>query len=359
MKIALVSDWFAPRRGGIESHLIGLGRALTAAGAQVAAITPQPGACSDAFPVRQLPVARLPGLDLAVSPRLLRAFGAALDEIRPDVVHVHASIVAPACVAGLMAARRAGLPIVLTVHSDLAAVARLSPLARRLTAPRLSGVVLTAVSARIAGQLAGFAPGAMPVVLPNGFDAGFWMADSEREPPTNAFRIVSAMRLERKKRPQVLSSLRDTVARGLDRPVELVVAGDGRSRARLGPGVATPGWLDRAGLRALFHEAHAFVLPSRHESFGIAALEARAAGLPVIGRTGNGLAEFIRDGVDGFLCDSDAGMAEAALRLARDPALWRRMAGPRLALGRFDWPEVAAQHLEIYARAQAARAGAS
>lgn len=359
MKIALVSDWFAPRRGGIESHLIGLGRALTAAGAQVAAITPQPGARSDAFPVRQLQVARLPGLDLAVSPRLLRAFGTALDEIRPDVVHIHASIVAPACVAGLMAARRAGLPIVLTAHSDLAAIAPLLALAGRLAGKRLSGVVMTGVSARIAGQLAALAPGAMPVVLPNGFDAGFWMAASAPEAPAQAFRLVSAMRLERKKRPQALSVLRDTVARGLERPVDLIVAGDGPRRARLGPGVTAPGWLDRAALRELFRGAHAFVLPSRHESFGIAALEARAAGLPVIGRTGNGLAEFIRDGVDGFLCDSDAGMAEAALRLARDPALWRRMAGPRPALGRFDWPAVAAQHLEIYARAQAARAGAS
>lgn len=351
-RVAFVSDWFAPRRGGIESHLIGLGRALTAAGAEVIAITPQPNACGDGLTVYPLDVARLPGLDLAVSPRLVRRIRAALDRAAPDVVHIHASIVAPACVAGLIAARQAGLPVVFTAHSDMAAMAPLLALAGRLAAPRLSGVLWSAVSARIAGQLAALAPGAAPAVLPNGFDAGFWMADAAPQPPGAAFRLVSAMRLERKKRPQVLAALRDTLSHRLDRPVEVTVAGDGSRRARLGPGVQTPGWLDRTALRALYHGAHAFVLPSRHESFGIAALEARAAGLPVIGRAGTGLVEFIRDGEDGVLCDSDAAMTEAALRLARDPALWRRLAGPRPALARFAWPEVAARHLDLYARAR-------
>ena len=351
VKVALVSDWFAPRRGGIESHLIGLGRALTEAGAQVTAITPQPKAHGAPFPVHPLDVARLPGLDIAVSPRLVRAMQAALSEAAPDVVHLHASIVAPACLAGLVAARRTGLPVVLTAHSDLAALTPLLALAGRLARQHLSRVVLSGVSARIAGQLAALTPGAPPVVLSNGFDAEFWRADDAPQAPTDVFRLVSAMRLERKKRPQVLSAIRSVLERTLGRPVEMVVAGDGRRRARLGPDVQAPGWLDRAALRALYQNAHAFVLPSHHESFGIAALEARAAGLPVIGRAGTGLAEFIRDGEDGYLCDCDTGMTEAALRLARDPALWQRMAGPRPALARFDWPVVAARHLDLYARA--------
>ncbi|MCB1404719.1 MAG: glycosyltransferase family 4 protein [Rhodobacteraceae bacterium] len=350
MRVAQISDWFAPRRGGIESQLTGLTRALTTAGAVVNVITPQPHAQDDLVPVHRLHGARLPGLDLAVSPLLVRRTRAALHAIAPDVVHIHASIVAPACVAGLIAARQSGLPVVITAHSDLSAMAPLLAFAGRLAGARLSGVALTAVNARIADHLGALVPGSRPLVLPNGFDAGFWMADSAPQAPAKAFRLVSAMRLERKKRPQVLLSVRDTVARALDHPVEMVVAGTGRRHARLGDGVTTPGWLDRSGLRALYRGAHAFVLPSRHESFGIAALEARAAGLPVIGRAGNGLSEFIRDGEDGFLCANDSAMSEAALRLARDPALWRRLAGPRPALARYDWAVVAQTHLALYAR---------
>jgi glycosyltransferase involved in cell wall biosynthesis len=346
-KIALVSDWFAPRRGGIESHLVGLGRALTKAGAHVSAITAQPGAeCTD-FAVHALDSARLPGLDLAISPRLLRRMRSTLETVAPDVVHIHASIVAPACLAGLMAARHVGLPVVLTVHSDLEALAPLF----RLLGPHMQGVILSAVSLRIARQLAPLTRGAAPLVLPNGFDAGFWMAEDPPDPPGDAFRLVSAMRLERKKRPQVLRAMQTTLAAALDRPVEIVVAGDGPRRAALARELRTPGWLDRSALRALYHGAHGFVMPSRHESFGIAALEARAAGLPVIGRAGNGLVEFINDGEDGLLCDSDAAMTTAALRLAREPALWRHLSGPRPTLVRYDWPVVAARHLEVYAQA--------
>lgn len=347
-RVAFVSDWFAPRRGGIESHLKGLGQALIRAGAKVSAITAQPGAQGGEIEVVAVEGLRLPGADLAISPLLLRRMRRALAEVRPDVVHIHASIVAPACLAGLIAARGAGLPVVLTAHSDLAA---LMPLFR-LAGERLRGVVLSAVSAHVAAQLAPLTD-TVPVVLPNGFDAGFWMAERPPSPPDGVFRLVSAMRLERKKRPGVLVQMRAEMEQALARKVEMEIAGDGRLRTGLPDDILSPGWLDREALRGLYRGAHAFVLPSRHEAFGIAALEARAAGLPVICRAGTGLAEFIRDGEDGFLCQTDADMTRAALSLARDPALWRRISGPRPSLARFDWPNVAARHLEVYAQAGA------
>ena len=352
VKVALVSDWFAPRRGGIESHILGLGRALSQAGVTVAALTAQPQAEAQGFPVTALPVAHLPLVDLALPFGLLAAMERALSRLSPDVVHVHASLVAPACIAGVIAARRLGLPVVLTVHSDLAA---LQPALRAMgfwLRPRLAGVVLSAVSARIADQLAPLSRGHDVLCLPNGFDAGFWGESAHPQPPGDAFRMVSAMRLERKKRPHVLPRLQSQVASATGRPVTLAVAGEGPWRRVLGPGVEAPGWLTPGAMRALYAGAHAFVLPSRHESFGIAALEARAAGLPVIARAGTGVGAFITHGIDGFLCESDAAMAQALVRLARDGALWARMAGPRPELARFDWPQVASAHLAVYDRAR-------
>lgn len=350
MRVAFISDWFTPRRGGIETHLQGLGRALIGAGAEVTAITSQPAAVCADFPVTKLSCLHLPGFDLAISPTLADQAYQALKIIAPQVVHIHASIVAPTCLAGLIAARRLGLPIVVTFHSDLRA---LTPLLTRAAAPferRWKGVVLTAVSAQIARQVACLQPEQDVAILSNGFDAKFWGRGPQRV-PGDVFRIVSALRFERKKRPHILKSLRKRVAQVSTCQVELVIAGEGSLRREFGGGIHTPGWLDRDALRQLYHSAHLFVMPSKHESFGIATLEARAAGLPIIGRSGTGLSEFIVDGTDGFLCDTDAAMAKVAARLANDTDLWARMAGARPELEQFDWANVAERHLGLYAQA--------
>jgi glycosyltransferase involved in cell wall biosynthesis len=57
------------------------------------------------------------------------------------------------------------------------------------------------------------------------------------------------------------------------------------------------------------------------ESFGLAALEARCVGLPVVGRSHSGVTEFVRDGVEGLLADSDAEMADRLRVLVDDAAL--------------------------------------
>ena len=79
----------------------------------------------------------------------------------------------------------------------------------------------------------------------------------------------------------------------------------------------------------LLSAADVFLLPSEQESFGLAALEAMACGVPVIASRVGGLPEVIDDGVNGYLRpleDSD-GMAAAAVRLLTDRTLHARIAG--------------------------------
>jgi N-acetyl-alpha-D-glucosaminyl L-malate synthase BshA len=69
-----------------------------------------------------------------------------------------------------------------------------------------------------------------------------------------------------------------------------------------------------------------FLLPSSQESFGLAALEAMACGVPVVASRVGGLPEVVEEGVSGFLRppEDTEGMAEAAIHLLTDPVLHAR-----------------------------------
>ncbi|MCB2212736.1 N-acetyl-alpha-D-glucosaminyl L-malate synthase BshA [bacterium] len=74
--------------------------------------------------------------------------------------------------------------------------------------------------------------------------------------------------------------------------------------------------------------ADAFLFPSNAESFGLAALEAQACGVPVIGYTAGGLPEVIEHDKTGFLCEvgSVDKMIDACEKLFRSPELQQAMA---------------------------------
>jgi glycosyltransferase involved in cell wall biosynthesis len=102
----------------------------------------------------------------------------------------------------------------------------------------------------------------------------------------------------------------------------LVVAGDGPSRRRLkrlaGPTVRFAGRVTDAEAARLMSSCRALVVTAREE-FGIAAVEAQAAGRPVIARGAGGLLENVVDGVTG--CWWDGGPEELATAVSEFDAL--------------------------------------
>jgi len=86
----------------------------------------------------------------------------------------------------------------------------------------------------------------------------------------------------------------------------LVIAGDGRDRARLqqlaGSNVKLMGRVDDATLRSLLERCRAFIFPGL-EDFGIAPMNAMACGKPVIAFAGGGALDTVIDGITGVLFD--------------------------------------------------------
>jgi glycosyltransferase involved in cell wall biosynthesis len=93
----------------------------------------------------------------------------------------------------------------------------------------------------------------------------------------------------------------------------------------MGGWVRLPGRVTRDELRGRYAASDIFVAPAPLESFGIAALEARTVGLPVVGRRGSGVQEFVKDGLNGYLATDDEAMADRLARLVTDDGLRESM----------------------------------
>jgi glycosyltransferase involved in cell wall biosynthesis len=102
-----------------------------------------------------------------------------------------------------------------------------------------------------------------------------------------------------------------------------------------------------------FAAADLLLLPSRHEPFGIVALEAWAAGLPVVAARVGGLAELVRHGKDGFLAASGdaSALAEAVANLTGNLLLARAMgdAGKRRVIDHYSWTAITERLDTLYA----------
>ena len=363
MRIALVSDWYFPRKGGIETHLFNLATALEGAGATPVIVTSFPGeAHSNGIEVVRLSTPVLPFDEVALSPFLRSKLRAEFQRGRYEVVHLHPSIVAPVCLAGFLAAKDLGLPVVMTFHSKLKTLPWFLQAMDRLFKWHRYPMKITAVSDYVAREVRRFAPYGDVSILPNGFDADYWQEKApKRKGKAGApFKLVTSMRLQHRKRPLALLKIfRDAEGQlgASGQSLQLTIAGVGSLEARLkrvikrhglADRVFLAGWLDRDALRSLYHVSDAFIMPSTRESFCIAALEARAAGLPVIARRNTGLEEFILDGVNGWLAPDDNDMAGLIAGLATAPGKVGKAAGTVMDYSRYDWPNLVAEHLEIY-----------
>jgi glycosyltransferase involved in cell wall biosynthesis len=116
------------------------------------------------------------------------------------------------------------------------------------------------------------------------------------------------------------------------------------TRLGLGPAVVRHGWVDEQTKADLLARAWAMVLPSGREGWGIAVLEAAAAGTPSVAyRSAGGTGESVVDGVTGLLVDDFDGLVAAVDGLLRDRARVEALgAAARDRAATFGWDDASA-----------------
>jgi len=285
-----------------------------------------------------------------------------------DLVHIH-GVFSHACIAAASACRRAGVPYIVRPLGQLAPWSLgQKPLRKRLLLAlgadtmlrRAAGIHFTSrEEQRGAATTLGLAEG---FVVPLGIDPELVAAPAIGPAERNRNPYVLALsRIHPKKNLESL--IRAFVHASDDTSVTwtLVIAGTGDASyvddlrqlvAGLGAEdrVRFPGWVDGQAKRELVAGASLFVLCSKHENFGIAVLEALAAGVPAIVSPQVDLSCDVERAAAGWVVDAgDVALAETLSRALSDAAdrASRGSAARDLARG-FAWPMIAARLLQQY-----------
>lgn len=375
MKVALLTDCYLPRLGGIEVQTHDLAAQLQARGHEVEVFTAtlgeqgqRHGFVEDVDGVRvQRMAIRLPW-QLPVNPFAPPEVRRRLTAGGFDVAHVHMGVVSPFATDMARVALGLGMPTAITWHCLME---RSKPVFRALGHARrwgAQGAALSAVStvaATSVQQVVG--RGSEVRVFPNGIDTSMWRPPPRAPRAVDApIEVVAAMRFAARKRPlavlEVAARARDLAVTG--RNMNLTLFGEGPERGRLErfvaqhgmtDWVAMPGRVARDQLRECYWDSDIYLTPARLEAFGIAALEARTAGLPVVARRDTGVGDFVVDGVNGLLGADDEALAHGLARLLGEPGLLERITDTnRTVAPQQDWPAVAALAESEYHRAGAA-----
>ena len=360
MRIALVCPYAWQASGGVQVHVKNLAQRLRDRGHETVVLAPTIARPTDPW-VRSVgrPI-RVPyrGTVAPIAPLSYLRTRSALTEFRPDVVHVHEPLTPSASMFAALASRA---PVVATVHAYLdrsIAMELAAPLLRRVWKRVAVGV---AVSGAAASFLRRALPGAVLEIVPNGVDlAAFSEAVPRGDLPAGR-RILWVNRLDAQKGfPIALAAFSKVL---VDVPeATLVVVGEGRDREALklltGPALARVemrGAVPNEQVPSYLAAGDIFVSPAvGQESFGIALVEAMAAGLPVVATDIPGYREVVSNGIEGLLVpprDPEA-LAAGLVRVLGSPELAARLGEAGRERARtFDWPIVVDRLEALYGRA--------
>jgi len=310
------------------------------------------------------PLFQYPPYTLALAAKLAEV----ADEIQLDVLHAHYAV--PHAVCAYLArqvARSTKLKIVTTLHGTDITLVGADPSFRPLTRfgiEQSDGV--TAVSRYLKEKtLEVFDLDRQIEVIPNFVDTTRFAPRREGSCPRERFAkkgervLLHISNFRPSKRVEDVVRVFAAVRREV--PGRLLLVGDGPDRVpsrEVAEALGVEKWVRWLGqldaVEDVISLADLFILTSKNESFGLAALEAMSAGVPVIGTTAEGLPELVRSEETGYLLPVGdvEGMARRSIEILSDSKRYAAMseAARRDAIERFDAQRVIPLYEDFYGR---------
>jgi phosphatidylinositol alpha-1,6-mannosyltransferase len=324
------------------------------------------------------------GLPLFLPLALARAV-AHLSTGRFDVIHIGDALLAP---LGVLLGRLSGRPVAVNLHGlDMTYPNPVYQWMIRRFLPRLDAGICISRHTREIALRRGFPPDRTRVI-PCGIEVGRSSRSIDRATARRALQSITGRPVEGRSVGVTVGRLvrrkgvRRFVSGILPRIVEeapdylYVVVGGGEEEsgirraveeAGMEDHVSMPGRVGAAGLEAVYAAADLFVMPNIPvendvEGFGIVAIEASLAGLPVVASALEGITDAVADGKNGVLVEpgDDEAFARAVLDLLRDEGRRARLAeeGRAYTARTYGWDRVAGLYVDLFRECARRRAPA-
>eukprot|EP00096_Caligus_rogercresseyi_P014415 TRINITY_DN6925_c0_g1_i1.p1 TRINITY_DN6925_c0_g1~~TRINITY_DN6925_c0_g1_i1.p1 ORF type:complete len:424 (-),score=83.69 TRINITY_DN6925_c0_g1_i1:299-1570(-) len=374
MRIALVSDFFFPNIGGVETHLYHLANQLRASGHQVIILSHQYGPehtgirYMDDLKIYYLPLVPfynqclLPSFCAATLPSLRRIFRSE----RPQLVHGHSTFSTLAH-ESLFIASVLGIPTVFTDHSlfgfaDVSAV--MTNAFIRVSLSNTHKCICVSNTGKVNTVLRANIPQEDVYVIPNAVDAKEFFPLHDRRRSEKIITIALGSRLVYRKGIDICAEVIPIICSedfGNDVEVRFLIAGDGPKRILLEEMIEAHRLTDRVEMLGelpmnqvrdrLLHRSDIFLNTSITEAFCMAILEACSCGLTVVSTNVGGIPEVLPPEFI-YLVQPSVSSVVAGLREAiKDLIGGKRPSGEdchAFVEGSYDWKDVAQRTEVVY-----------
>ncbi len=286
--------------------------------------------------------------------RAIREMARLVDELKPDIVHVHGTFAGLFLRTALLFKRRRPAVIYCShgwsfLMDTSAWKKRLYAMAEKMMASRTDVIINISKHEHEMARRYGL-PEGKSVVVYNGVSEAKRSELPPFEPDSTRINLLYVGRFDRQKGFDLLL---ETFSKERFRNVTLYLAGGtvlSDQHYEFPPETVKLGWIDNAEIGRYMEACDAVIVPSRWEGFGIVAIEALRSRKPVIASNRGALPEIVTHGVNGYIFDFDDREQLAGIIRNLDPTKLREMGeeGERIYQSRFHAGEMNGRIQRLY-----------